>query len=126
MIRAVARVQPVFTRLPITGSMTHRALIAVLLIAAACGLAAPARAQQGVQAVCLDPIQQRAAVFQGQALPLGIARRSLHPADGDALLRARLCYRGNNLVYVLTLLSRNGAVTNTIVDAREGRVIGPR
>jgi len=106
--------------------MAHRVRIAVLLIAAAWCLAVPARAQQGIQAVCLDPIQQRAAVLQGQAMPLGLARRALHPADGDALVRARLCYRGNSLVYVMTLLSRNGAVTNTIVDAREGRVIAPR
>ena len=42
------------------------------------------------------------------------------------MVRARLCHRGGRLVYVLTLLARNGKVTRATVDAANGSVISGR
>jgi uncharacterized membrane protein YkoI len=66
------------------------------------------------------------AVNQGFAVRLSVALRSISAHDGDELLRAQLCRRDRKLVYVLTLLSRNGKVSRAMVDARSGDVIKDR
>jgi hypothetical protein len=72
---------------------------------------------------CFNRQEQRLAVNQGFAVRLSVALRSIRAHDGDELLRAQLCRRDRKLVYVLTLLSRNGKVSRTMVDARSGDVI---
>jgi hypothetical protein len=75
---------------------------------------------------CFNRQEQRMAVHQGFAIRLGAALRSINARDGDELLRAELCRNKTGFVYVLTLLSRNGKVSRTIVDARSGAVIKDR
>jgi hypothetical protein len=75
---------------------------------------------------CFNRQEQRMAVHQGLAVRLGIALRSINARDGDELLRAQLCRNKSGLVYVLTLLSRNGKVSRAIVDARSGAMIKDR
>ncbi|MGA7971586.1 MAG: hypothetical protein WCA36_02170 [Pseudolabrys sp.] len=76
---------------------------------------------------CLTKAEQRAAVASHRAISLGRAIKSAHRHGhhGEAL-RARLCHRGGRLVYVLTLLPRNGKVRRVTVDAGNGRVISGR
>jgi uncharacterized membrane protein YkoI len=93
-----------------------------------CGLlAAPAMAADAPYRPCLNKAEQRSAVASRQAIPLAQAIKSLqgHGRRAD-LVRARLCRRGEGLVYVLTLLARNGKVTRATVDAANGEVINGR
>ena len=75
---------------------------------------------------CFSRQEQRMAVHQGRAIRLGVALRSIHARDGDELLHAELCRNSSGLVYVLTLLSRNGKVSRAVVDARTGAVVKDR
>jgi uncharacterized membrane protein YkoI len=74
--------------------------------------------------VCLSQDQRRAAVASHRAIPLARAVRDIrHRAAGAEVVRARLCYHGGELVYVLTVLGRDGKVTRASVNAASGAVI---
>ncbi|MGI8525658.1 MAG: PepSY domain-containing protein [Pseudolabrys sp.] len=88
---------------------------------------------------CLGKEAQREAVAAGKAVPLAQAITTVRPrAKSDKVksekaksevaksevVRARLCHGPHGLVYVLTLLSRNGKVTSATVDAANGNVVG--
>ena len=76
---------------------------------------------------CLTKAEQRAVVADKKAIPLGQAIRFRHARGHHAdLVRARLCHRGNGLVYVLTLLGHSGRVISETVDAANGEVINGR
>jgi hypothetical protein len=115
--------------------MLRTCVLAALI--ALCPLASPAAlAQQAPVAVqphqappgqgCFNPRDQRAAVYQGRTIRLGAAMRAIRAHDGDELLRAELCRNSSGLIYVLTILSRNGHVSRAVVDARTGVVIKDR
>jgi uncharacterized membrane protein YkoI len=86
------------------------------------GLQAPASAATRLH--CLSRNEQRAAIAAQHAIPLAAARRSLrHRAKGE-LVRARLCRDGSHLVYLLTLLPRDGKVRRVTINAENGKVMG--
>jgi len=91
------------------------------------GLAVPALAADPPHNACLNKAEQRAAVAEHRAIPLGqairVRRARGHHAD---LVRARLCRHGDGLVYVLTLLGRSGRVIRETVDAANGEPINGR
>jgi hypothetical protein len=90
-------------------------------------LVVPALAADAPHHVCLNKAEQRAAVASHRALPLAEVVKILHPHGRRAeLVRARLCKRGEGLVYVLTLLARSGKVTRTTVDAANGELVTGR
>jgi hypothetical protein len=97
----------------------------LLYIALLAGLmAGPALAADPPHHACLNKAEQRAAVAGHRALPLADVVKGLHAHGHRAeLVRARLCRRGEGLVYVLTLLARNGKVTRASVDAANGELI---
>jgi uncharacterized membrane protein YkoI len=108
-----------------------RLLSAVLLCAALLSgtLGRPASAADAPphRGTCLTKAEQRAAVAGHRAVPLGQAIKSVRSRGQRAeVVRARLCRRGEKLVYVLTLLARNGKVTRASVDAANGEVISGR
>jgi uncharacterized membrane protein YkoI len=100
--------------------------IAVTLIA----LAVPALAAEVEHRACLSKAEQRVAISQGQAVTLATAirsaRGSVRGRGAREVVRARLCREERGLVYLLTLLSRDGKVTHTIVDATSGKVVDAR
>jgi len=108
--------------------MDRLLVTAALLI----GLATPVVAAE----TCLSRAEQRAAIAKGQAVPLGAAMRAVKGARGvrglaraeagREVVNAELCRRGNNLVYVLTVLAPDGKVSRAMVDAGSGRVIDGR
>ena len=104
-----------------------RRLFALILLGFAAIHAAPADAAGHPRRACLTKAEQRAAVASHRAISLGRAIKSArrHGHHGEAL-RARLCHRGGRLVYVLTLLPRNGKVRRVTVDAANGRVVSGR
>jgi len=44
-------------------------------------------------------------------------------AAGAEVVGARLCYRGSDLVYMLTVLARDGKVTHASVNAASGVIM---
>ena len=87
----------------------------------------PAVAADAPHRACLSKAEQRAAVADHKAIKLAQAVNSLREHGRRAeLVRARLCHRGDKLVYVLTLLARSGKVTRATVDAANGDIINGR
>ena len=100
-------------------------------VAALCLAAEPATADE--QLACLSKPEQRAAISNGQAVPLSTAIHSVRSVRTAArsrgsreVIKARLCREAKGLVYVLTVLSRDGKVTHTSVDATSGKVVDAR
>jgi uncharacterized membrane protein YkoI len=90
-------------------------LLALVVLAAAC----PAVAAD--PSVCLSQDQRRAAVTSHRAIPLARAVRDVRRRTAGAeVVSARLCYRGSDLVYVLTVLARDGKVVRASVNAASG------
>jgi uncharacterized membrane protein YkoI len=96
-----------------------RQLLLALVVLAAAGPAAAADPP-----TCLSQEQRRAAVATHRAIPLARAVRDVrHRTAGAEVVGARLCYRGSELVYVLTVLARDGKVIRASVNAASGVLI---
>ncbi len=70
---------------------------------------------------CLTVEQRRAAIAARKAVPLSRVMRSVKARTGGEVLNVRLCPRDKGLVYVLTVLSRDGKVTVATVSAADGQ-----
>jgi uncharacterized membrane protein YkoI len=114
----------VFRTLPILLIFAALSLPSLVLSSAAGaqGFMAVEPAAGAAPRVCLNRAEQRAAVTDRKAVPLASAIKSLRDrgAQRGEVVRAELCSRGEKLVYVLTLLARNGKVTRATVDAANG------
>jgi uncharacterized membrane protein YkoI len=89
-----------------------------LLALVVLGAAPPATA---TDPACLTQEQRRAAVANHRAIPLARAVRDIRRRiAGAEVVGARLCYRGSDLVYVLTVLARDGKVLHASVNAASG------
>jgi uncharacterized membrane protein YkoI len=99
----------------------------VLLIALGLAASVAQAADPPGRRACLTKAEQRAAVASRQAVPLTAAVKSAgeHIRRGE-LLRARLCHRGDGLVYELTLLGHTGKVRHATVDAENGHLLKSR
>ena len=93
--------------------------IAILLgLLAGSAIVTSASAADGPRRVCLTKAEQPAAVATHRAVSLARVIKSMREHGRRVeVLRAELCHRGNGLVYVLTLLARNGKVTRATVNA---------
>jgi len=91
--------------------------LAMVTLALVAMLTAPAAAEERLQ--CLTRAEQRAAIAAGEAIPLAAARQR---TNGE-LVRARLCRDSRRLIYLLTVLARDGKVRQVTVDAINGMVI---
>jgi uncharacterized membrane protein YkoI len=104
--------------------VSRRLLTSTLLLSL---LAVPALAADASSHACLNKSEQRAAASAQRVIPLAQAIKSSHEHGHPAeVVRARLCHRGDGLVYVLTLLARSGKVTLATVDAANGGLIDGR
>ena len=96
-----------------------------LLIGLALGCFAPERAVAAERRACLTPEERNAAIAARKAVPLGRAMRVVKARLGGEVVGARLCrLEPKGLVYVLTVLARNGKVTQARVDAADGHWLG--
>jgi len=107
--------------------MTRMVALAVTLAALSAPVSALAAPEEPV---CLNKVEQRAAISHGQAVTLAAAirsaRGSVRGRGAREVVRARLCREENGLVYLLTLLTRDGKVTHAAVDATSGKVVDSR
>lgn len=76
---------------------------------------------------CLSKSEQRAALASRQSVSLAAAVNVATEHNRRIeLLRARLCHRGDGLVYELTLLTHTGKVRHATVDAENGQLMRSR
>ena len=76
------------------------------------------------QHACLTRDEQQAAVSGGQAIPLAAAIQAARAHSRvRQVVRAQLCREAKGLVYVLTVLARDGRVTHARVEAANGGLI---
>ena len=72
---------------------------------------------------CLSAQETRQAIDSGQARHVaGISAAVSRAARGD-VINVKLCRSGNGLVYQLVTLSRQGAVTRFVIDAKSGAIL---
>lgn len=100
------------------------ALVALVLAVLGPLSAVPADAEPRLR--CLSRDQQRSAIKERRAVPLAAVRRSVRARVPGELVRARLCLETDRLIYLLTVLPRDGRVRRVIVDAKNGAVMGVR
>jgi uncharacterized membrane protein YkoI len=84
---------------------------------------APACAAEVTHA-CLDQKERRAEIESGRVVRLATALRAARSKMPGTLVRARLCHGNDGLVYVLTVLARDGKVARLTVDAVKGTLVG--
>ena len=103
--------------------------LAVLTLAAA-RAEEPARPPQpGTGAAphaCLNQKERRAAIESGKLVRLTAAIHAAKKRMPGTVVRARLCHGADGLIYVLTVLARDGKVARLTVDAAKGTLIGQR
>ena len=92
--------------------------VAIALLFADAGAAAA-----GEGSMCLTQEQRRVAIASRQAIPLGKAMEAARSHLGGEVVWARLCDRGKELVYVLTVLEHSGKVTRVVIDGKSGALI---
>jgi uncharacterized membrane protein YkoI len=73
---------------------------------------------------CLNQKERRAETESGKLIRLSTAMRSARRRMPGTVVRARLCHGHNGLVYVLTVLARDGKVARITVDAEKGTAAG--
>jgi uncharacterized membrane protein YkoI len=100
------------------------ALIALALVALGPLSVVPAEAEPRMR--CLTRDQQRAAITERRAVPLAAVRKSVRARVPGEMVRARLCQEPERLIYLLTVLPRDGKVRRVIVDAKNGTVVSVR
>ena len=97
------------------------ALAVALMPARAEEAGRPPRAAADVaQRACLNQKERRALIENGTVLRLAAAMHAVRGRVPGVLVRARLCRRGEGLVYVLTVLKHDGKVVRVVVDAVKG------
>jgi len=106
--------------------MVLRLIYAALTVAAMLGNTAESPAVAAERGVCLSRDERRTLPTDQHVIPLGRAMRLVKTKVLGEVLRARLCRRdgGKRLVYVLTVLARNGKVVQARVDAGDGHWLG--
>jgi uncharacterized membrane protein YkoI len=97
----------------------HRFAITALIILSL----APVRAAELAHA-CLDQKERRAEIESGRVVRLDAAMRVARSKMPGTVVRARLCRSNDGLVYVLTVLARDGKVARLTVDAVKGTLVG--
>jgi uncharacterized membrane protein YkoI len=96
---------------------------------------APVAAAAAEKKACLTPQERNAAIAARKAVPLARAMQVVKAKIAGEVVNARLCRQDigpatagtgatKGLVYVLTVLARNGKVTQARVDAADGHWLG--
>ena len=95
-----------------------------LLLGLAIGCAAAQTAAAAERNTCLTPEERRAVIAAQKAVPLARAMHVVRTKVAGEVVKARLCRQDKSLVYVLTVLARDGKVMQARVDAADGDWLG--
>lgn len=71
---------------------------------------------------CLSASETRDAVSEGKVMQPAAASRHARDAAPGEVVRIRLCRLGDDYVYVVTTLKRDGRVARVTLDAHSGKV----
>ena len=75
--------------------------------------------------VCLDAAQTREAIASLKlANPVVAQRNAAIHVGGGEFLRSRLCRWNEDYIYEISLLLRDGHVTQVYIRAEDGRIVG--
>ncbi len=85
----------------------------------------PQAARAADAGACLSKEQRRAVIAAKQVVPLTVAIAAVRRPRGE-VVKARLCQSPKGLVYLLTLLARDGKVTRATIDASTGKLAETR
>ena len=119
-------VKPVLMPRPCYGAVPCWVVAIVGIAIAPVAIAALSLCAQAAESRrCLSGEEQRAVIASGRTVPLASAIHALHRLPKD-VIKAQICQEPDRLVYVLTLLARDGKVKREIVDATSGAVVGER
>jgi hypothetical protein len=96
-------------------------LSACLLLGLFVCAAMPGGASAEERKNCPSSEERRAIIGTHKAGPFGRALRVVKAKLSGEVVKERLCRQERGLVYVLTVLARDGKVTQAWVDAADGR-----
>ena len=82
------------------------------------------RAGAESQHACLNQRERRTEIESGRVVHLAAAIRAAKHRMPGTVVRARLCHGRSGLVYVLTVLGRDGKVARLTIDAVKGTLVG--
>ncbi|CAN7512905.1 PepSY domain-containing protein [Bosea sp. LjRoot237] len=71
---------------------------------------------------CLSAQETREAVSDGKVMQPATASRHAREAAPGEVLRIRLCRQGDEFVYVVTTMKRDGRVARVTLDGASGKV----
>lgn len=75
---------------------------------------------------CLSAEEMRAALADGHVIQPAEASRHAREAAPGEVVRIRLCRQGEEFVYVVTTLRRNGRVARVTLEGQSGKVAAIR
>jgi uncharacterized membrane protein YkoI len=101
-------------------------LLLALIIAFAGARGEEARPTHAPGHACLDQKERRAETASGGVVRLTTAIHAAKTRMQGTVVQARLCHGQDGLVYVLTVLARDGKVARIVVDAVKGTLVGER
>jgi uncharacterized membrane protein YkoI len=108
-------------------AFTMASLLALALAIGAARAEEPGRpTRSSTGHVCLDQKERRADAAAGTVIRLEAAIAAAKNRMAGSVVRARLCHGQDGLVYVLTVLARDGKVARIAVDATKGTLVGER
>ena len=99
-------------------------VVLVMVLFAPLSVVFPADAEPRLR--CLTRDQQRTALTERRAVPLAAAQKTARARVPGEIVRARLCQEQERLIYLLTVLPRDGKVRSVTVDAKNGAVVNVR
>jgi hypothetical protein len=71
---------------------------------------------------CLSAEETREAVLDGKVMQPAAASRHAREAAPGEVVRIRLCRQGEDFIYVVTTLKRDGRVARVTLDGHSGKV----
>jgi uncharacterized membrane protein YkoI len=105
--------------------MTMRKLFIIAIAATFAGLiGAPSDAAEA--SACLSRDKRREVIAAGQVVSLATAIRTSRTKVSGEVVKARLCQSPKGLVYLLTVLARDGKVARLTIDAQSGKLVSGR
>ena len=95
----------------------------VAFLALVTAAASPVEAIDSPQPIsCLSAQETREAVSGGKVMQPAAASRHAREAAPGEVLRIRLCRQGDEFIYVVTTMKRDGRVARVTLDGASGKV----
>ena len=81
------------------------------------------RGEKSPKSACLSSHETRLLVERGEVIPVHKAMQIARNRISGEIVKARLCPDGEQLIYLLTLLDKNGQISVMGMEARTGHIL---